>query len=155
MKIVQLGLVCIFLAAVTACTTMSSSPDKDRLIRLGHGIIEDTKTGLQWQLDKSPQMFSTQEKAREYAASLNLGGHQDWRLPTLEERWELLQVFVLKNNGGIEFPHDDSKYWTSGTDKGTRPIKLGITCMCRGDQEIEYKQEGYVRAVRGPAVRGQ
>lgn len=152
MKIVQLSLVCIFLAAVTACATMSASPDKNRLIRLDNGIIEDTKTGLQWQLDKSPQMFSTQEKAQEYAASLNLGGHHDWRLPTLEERWDLLQVFVYKDNSGIEFPLFASKYWTIETQKGAQPIRLDITCMCRGDQEIEYKNVGYVRAVRGPAT---
>ena len=126
-----------------------------RLVLVDNSMVRDTKTGLVWQLAKSPEEFDTKEKAAQYAASLDLGGYHDWRLPSLEERWDLLQVFVLKNNGGIEFPHCDNKYWTTGTDKETQPIKLGITCMCRGDQEVEYKKTGYVRAVRGGQTGNQ
>ncbi|MCA1766070.1 MAG: DUF1566 domain-containing protein [Desulfobulbaceae bacterium] len=150
MKTLHLGLV-FLLVAVSACATLHQ-PDEMHLIRLDNGIIEDAGTGLQWQLDKSPRKFDTLEKAAQYAGSLDLGGHHDWRLPTLGERWDLLQLFVLKKNGGVEFPLFAGKYWTTETDMGAQPIKLDITCMCRGDQEIEYKNEGYVRAVRGSEV---
>lgn len=153
MRIAHLGLICMLLTAVTACAGLHQSPEI-RLILLDSGIVEDTKTGLQWQLDRSPNVFDTQEKAAEYAASLDLGGYHDWRLPTLGERWDLLQVFVLKKNRGVDFPMFTSRYWTKKTDKGTQPIKLDITCMCRGDQEIEYKNAGYVRAVRGTETKG-
>ena len=149
MKIRNIGLICLLLATVSACATLHQ-PQEIRLIRLDPGIIEDARTGLQWQMDKSPKMFDSPETAAQYANSLDLGGYHDWRLPTLGERWDLLRIFVLKKNGGVEFPLFASKYWTTETDKGTQPIKLDITCLCQGTKDIEYKIEGYVRAVREP-----
>jgi hypothetical protein len=121
-----------------------------RLAPQGDDMALDNKTGLIWQLDKSRKMFTTADDAARYAEQLLLGGNHDWRLPTLAERWDVLQAFMYKTNGDITFPKSDSKYWTAETDKGTQPIKLDISCMCRGDQEVEYKDKGYVRAVRGP-----
>ena len=152
MKKNRFCLVFVLLAAFTASLAFAGEA---RLVQLDNSMVKDTKTGLIWQLDKSHEQFDSKEKAAQYASALDLGGYHDWRLPTLEERWDLLQVFALKNNGGIEFPKADNKYWTTETDKGTRPIILGITCMCRGDQEIEYKNVGYVRAVRGPATNAR
>lgn len=152
MKILRLICLGMLLAALGACASQQSQPGKGRLTRLDTGIVEDAKTGLQWQLDRSPQMFTTQEEAAAYAAALDLGGYHDWRLPSLEERWELLRVFTYKEDGGVEFPHFTSKYWTLDTKKGAQPIKLDISCMCMGVKEVEYKQEGYVRAVRGQAA---
>jgi len=150
MKLIRLIFLCLLTTALTACAGHQLHPENNRLVRLDNGIIKDTKTGLQWQYERSPHRFDNQKDAAAYAAALDLGGHHDWRLPSLGERWDILQVFAIyKNNAGIEFPHFDSKYWTTDTDKGAKPIKLGVTCMCRGDQEVEYKQNGYVRAVRG------
>jgi len=148
----RFAFVFVLLAALTASLALAGEA---RLVQLDNSMVKDTKTGLTWQLDKSPEQFDTKEKAAQYASSLELGGYHDWRLPSLEERWDLLQVFVLKNNGGIEFPKFDNKYWTLETHKGTQPIKLDISCMCRGDQEVEYKNSGYVRAVRGPRTDNQ
>lgn len=139
-------------ALLAAFTTPPAFAGEARLVMLDNSMVKDSKTGLIWQIDKSPVQFDNEEKAARYARSLELGGHHDWRLPTLAERWDLLQVFVFKNNGAIVFKGFDNKYWTTETDKGTKPIKLDITCMCRGDQEIEYKNAGYVRAVRGPVA---
>lgn len=131
------------------CTAAAiAANNQARLVDLGNGIIEDNKTHLQWQHDKSKRPFSSAEDAEKYVKSLELGGHHDWRLPTLAERWDLLQAFVYKHNGNITFPRQASKYWTSQTDKGTQAIKLDITCLCRGDEEVVYKNRGYVRAVR-------
>lgn len=140
---------------IAACFSSMAFAGEPRLVQLDNTMVKDTKTGLIWQFDKSAEQFDSKEKAAQYAGSLDLGGYHDWRLPTLDERWDLLQVFVLKNNGGIEFPKFDNKYWTMETHKGTLPIKLDISCMCRGDQEIEYKSAGYVRAVRGPVSDDQ
>jgi len=152
MKKNQLCLVFVLLVSLTASLTFAGEA---RLVNLDNGMIKDTKTGLIWQLGNSPQVFDSQEKAAQYATTLDLGGDHDWRLPTLAERWDLLQIFVYKNNGAIEFPKFDNKYWTAETDKGTQPIKLDITCMCRGDKEVEYKNTGYVRAVRGQQTSNQ
>jgi len=143
-KTVFPGVVAFMLLAVA----MSVMADEARLVKQDNGIVRDTRTGLMWQFEKSPHKFSDAAKAAAYAAQLELGGYDDWRLPTLAERWDLLQVFVFKNDGGLEFPKFKSKYWTRETEKGTQPIKLDITCTCRGDQEVEFKNDGYVRTVR-------
>lgn len=152
MKKLHFSLMLVLFAGLTASLALAGEA---RLVPLDNGMVKDTKTGLIWQFGNSPQTFDSQEKAAQYAGTLDLGGNHDWRLPTLAERWELLQIFVFKNNGAIEFPKFDNKYWTAETDKGTRPIKLDITCMCRGDKEIEYKNAGYVRAVRGQQSANQ
>ena len=152
MKKKRFCLVVVLLATLVASLALAG---ETRLLQLDNGMIKDTKTGLLWQLDKSPQLFDSQEKAAQYASTLELGGYHDWRLPTLAERWDLLQVFVFKDNSGVEFPKFDNKYWTAETDQGTRPIKLDITCMCQGTKDIEYKNVGYVRAVRGHEAGNQ
>jgi len=141
------AVVCVLLVGLF---TTAMATDSAKLVDLGNGIYQETKSGLMWQVEKSGKLFTNEKEAGQYAATLNFGGYTDWRLPTLAERWDLLQIFMYKNNSGLEFPRADSKYWTTETDKGTRPLVLGITCMCRGDKEIEYKTEGYVRAVRKP-----
>ena len=152
MKKNRLSLVFVLFVNLTASLAFAGEA---RLVQLDNSMIKDTKTGLIWQIGSSPQVLDSQEKAAQYAVALDLGGYHDWRLPTLAERWDLLQIFVYKNNGALEFPKFDNKYWTAETDKGTRPVKLDITCMCRGDQEIEYKTTGYVRAVRGQQTSNQ
>jgi len=153
MKMRYFALLCLLFATLSACAGHQAS--EIRLRQLDNGIVEDVKTGLQWQFDKSHELFSTQEEAAAYAAGLDLGGNKDWRLPSLEERWGLLQVFVYKDNNGVEFPLFGSKYWTMETKKGAQPIKLDITCLCQGTKDIDYKTEGYVRAVRGTEVKGK
>ena len=106
MKKKRFGLVVVLLATLVASLALAG---ETRLLQLDNVIVKDTKTGLLWQLDKSPQLFDSQEKAAQYASTLELGGYHDWRLPTLAERWDLLQVFVFKDNSGVEFPKFDNK----------------------------------------------
>ena len=48
------------------------------------GTITDTRTNLMWAkaLAETPMAWTD---ARDYCATLNLGGHDDWRLPTRDE----------------------------------------------------------------------
>ena len=122
-----------------------------QFVDLGNGICQDTQTELMWQLGKSRSTLTSEEKALEYTRKLDLGGFKDWRLPTMAERWKLTQnVELYKNTGPCDFVHFEFAYWTSETSKGTEPMKLGITCMCAGDEEIDLAKKGYVRAVRDP-----
>jgi hypothetical protein len=64
----------------------------------GDGTITDNVTGLMWQ--KSPDMDSNGiidysdkmyfDEALAYAASFNLAGYDDWRLPTIKELYSLI-----------------------------------------------------------------
>jgi hypothetical protein len=50
----------------------------------GDGTVTDNVTGLMWQKVAAAQML-TQAQALAYCPTLSLGGHADWRLPSLIE----------------------------------------------------------------------
>lgn len=135
---------CVMALQVTGISFAKES----RLLDLGNGIVQDTHTGLMWQEGKSRKNFTTDEEAKTYTKDLKLGDFSDWRIPTLAERWDLLQIFMYKNNNGVEFPKAKSRYWTAETDKGLQPIKLDFSCLCLANEEVDYSKKGYVRAVR-------
>ncbi len=54
----------------------------------GDGTITDLVTGLMWQQDPGTKM--TYDQAVAGAASFNLGGYTDWRLPTIKELYSLI-----------------------------------------------------------------
>lgn len=54
----------------------------------GDGTISDLNTGLMWQQGPSSSGFTWQE-AVDYCNTLSLGGHQDWRMPTIKELFSI------------------------------------------------------------------
>ena len=81
---------------------------------LGNGTVRDEVTGLVWQqIDGGPM---TWEEAVAYAATLELGGYTDWRLPIPAE------LFRLMHHGlpdpAIDtsvFPRSEAQYWWTST----------------------------------------
>ncbi len=63
--------------------------DAVRYTRSDAGIVTDNKTGLQWQdyySDNGDTVKSASgDTAATYCSNLVLGGHSDWRLPTIDE----------------------------------------------------------------------
>ena len=51
---------------------------------LGNGIVRDTITDLEWQQNSPYDTYRWQE-AVDYCNNLELGGHSDWRLPSIRE----------------------------------------------------------------------
>jgi len=68
--------------------------------------IVDPFTGLMWQVESSKESMPWQE-AMDYASELELGGYNDWRLPTVEE------LKMLWEHG--LFPEASSYYWSSSS----------------------------------------
>jgi len=137
----------MLLSGLLFLSPLNAGAGSPRLVDLGNGICKDLETGLMWQVRKSHK-FYTEEEAQKYVKSLRLGGYSDWRLPTKKERWDLLHVFLLNKQGNCTLKYLGLPYWTTNTDKGTRPIRLEIACYCRDDQVISYARYGFVRAVR-------
>lgn len=80
------------------------------------GTITDNLTGLMWQQgDSSPTTYS-QTDAATYCSGSSLGGHSDWRLPSIRE----LQGIVNYGNYGpaistTYFPSTQSSFYWSST----------------------------------------
>ena len=87
------------------------------------GTITDEVTGLIWQKDMGEKIIL--EEAFEKAENLDLGGYNDWRVPTIKELYSLI-VFTGSVSGekAIEF-FIDTDYFNQplgDTSKGEREI---------------------------------
>ena len=84
-------------------------------------IVTDTVTGLQWQDDRDAKTVKKNwQEAIEYCADLTLGGHSDWRLPTIAELRSIVDKGRHKPAIDPTFQNvgsDDwwSLYWSSTT----------------------------------------
>lgn len=55
----------------------------------GNGTVTDNVTGLMWQQDMGSKM--SYDAAMALVGTMNLGGHTDWRVPTIKELYSLAQ----------------------------------------------------------------
>ncbi len=65
----------------------------------GDGTITDTNTGLMWQQTPDFVNKSTHAQALGGAASFNLAGHTDWRLPSIKELYSLIDFRGIDPSG--------------------------------------------------------
>lgn len=89
----------------------------------GDGTITDNVTGLMWQKDPGEKM--TWEEAVENVQDFNLGGYDDWRLPTIKELYSLIQFNgTTGTSGETSIPYIDTNYFefTYGDVTGERFI---------------------------------
>lgn len=68
---------------------------KRYLENMGNGVCRQHPEGLMWQAGRS-QKFSSWDDANRYVKSLELGGFDDWRLPTPDECLKLSQLLETK-----------------------------------------------------------
>jgi hypothetical protein len=115
----------------------------------GDGTVTDTSTGMTWQ--KASSSGKTWEQALAYCEGLNLGGHTDWRLPTIKE----LRSLADYNRGypainTMYFPDTVSSfYWSSTTYAFYTSYAWGVN-FNYGYDNYNGKYGSYdVRAVRG------
>ncbi len=66
----------------------------DNLVINGDGTVTDTSTGLMWQQETDIQ--ADWESALDYCEALSLAGHDDWRLPIINEL-QSIQDYSLYN----------------------------------------------------------
>lgn len=89
------------------------------------GTVTDLNTGLMWQAVPTAEGFDWND-AKEYCENLQLGGYDDWRMPTLKELfsisdfssgWPYLDTtyFSLVDNETVD---KSEQYWSSNTYVG-------------------------------------
>ncbi len=118
----------------------------------GDGTVTDIFTGLMWQ-----QTFSsttvTWDQALAYCVGLNLGGHTDWRLPTIKELRSLVDFSLYEPSiNTTYFPNTvESSFWSSTTNASDtlKAWGVGFSWGSAGSYYKDDYSHYYVRAVRG------
>lgn len=144
------GILVITMASQTsllATENVASQQDIDgRLLDLGNGTCQDVKTGQIWQQGTSPKL-KTLEKANEYIKTLNLGGYTDWRLPTVNELYDLHLTVDLHENGNCTLKSEGS-YWSDEPDDKGRVGAWEMDDNCDPERQYTPKKSGRIRAIR-------
>ncbi len=143
--------VVISITAFMAAGCSSRSTGNTSMVNpAGEKISEETcldpATGLMWQTATSHTMKSI-EDARLYADNLSAGGYDDWRLPTVEELYNLYMTFDLHQNGKCEM-NVEGVYWSGEEDLQGRVGTWELDDNCDPEREYIPKKKGVVRAVR-------
>ena len=90
----------------------------DRVQLANDGTMLDSKTGLMWQVVRSEQSFTSGAEAQSYASQLKLAGHDDWRLPSSQELWDLYFANDYSMSGQLAKEVNlDQSYWTKDGDR--------------------------------------
>ncbi len=131
----------------------------------GDGTVTDDVTGLTWQQVPSAEDMTWQE-AVDYANELELGGYDDWRMPSTKELysiadfsegWPYLDTGYFSLASG-EITKDE-QYWTSDyyvgtTVEGGEDAAFGVNAVTGHIKAYSAEATGpvggkYIRAVRG------
>ena len=143
-------------------TKLDSNGNELPRFSLSWAMVRDNNTGLTWEMktddgsDRDKDNKYTWQGALDYCEALDLGGHTDWRLPTVQE-------LTFLANYGEKFPEPavyklffpntvtDNLYWSSTTDAHEPKNAWGVY-FSDGHDSWEWNEKivsFYVRAVRG------
>jgi len=125
-------------------TTLPSYTDN------GDGTVTDNNTGLMWQ-QTPPMDKMTYDDAVEYVDNLELGGYDDWRLPTIQESFTLANLDGKLDPFDIDnaIPYIDTEYFDFFYDQ-MRPYTgsywtSSLSCYMEdlGDSENSLMERSY------------
>lgn len=143
-KHLALMLSAVLLLALQGCAGISSSPA--RLRNLGNGVCQDTVSGRMWQIEKSG-LITNLQAAQEYTAALRLAGYSDWRLPTVDELYDLNYLIDLFQNGDCALDRKGN-YWSGMKDGEGQAGAWKISDQCDPVRGYAPGSNGFIRAVR-------
>jgi hypothetical protein len=123
-----------------------------RYIDNGDGTVSDTATGLMWQ--KETDDATNWQTALHSAATLSLGGYDDWRLPNINEMLSLVDYGAYSPAINVAFPvAAASNYWSSTTYAGNPETAWYINFNDGFVSHSEKLNAFSMRAVRGGQPR--
>ena len=134
-------------AAISPAPPVASS----RFVDNNDGTVTDNKLGLMWSKATLTAKCVTHKKAEKVCAELDLAGHTDWRLPTVEELFCLADR--SRKTPAIDtdaFPDTKSDcYWTS-TISAWSSAFAWLVSFSYGDSSSSHRDDlsAFVRAVR-------
>ena len=126
-------------------------------IQNGDGTVTDTVTGLMWQQTDGGEM--TFENATTFCENLSIGGHDDWRLPTAQEAYSILNQG--KTNPALDgtiFTITGAEYWWTSEADATNANKIWVANAGGGignHLKTETVSAGGTRKIHARAVRDQ
>lgn len=82
----------------------------------GNGTVTDLNTGLMWQQSPDFERMSFDE-AKEYVETLEIGGYNDWRLPSIKELYSLAYFNGELIPGGDSQPYINTDYFDFEYDR--------------------------------------
>lgn len=126
----------------------------DNFVDNGDETVTDTNTGLMWQKDTAPSLYSWQQ-ALSYCENLTLSGYSDWRLPNKNELQSIIDY--NRHNPSIDptFSNTVSFLYWSSTTYARYPSYAWYFSYYYGYVVNGSKlTRGYVRAVRGGQCGG-
>ena len=153
------GQIVLYIVLVSALTGFGYASDQQATDLPGKGkeglrqtqdglICQEMRSGKMWQVQKKGE-FSSLPEAEHYAADLQLGGYDDWRLPTKEELFNLSCMFFWKRNNDC-LMNRKGEYWTVSQKHEASLGHWEIDFAC--GPEYHYikaiQPKGFVRAVR-------
>ena len=113
----------------------------------GQGVCLDVDSGRMWQVERVGK-FSSVHEAKRYAENLELGGHDDWRLPTKTELFDLHYKFFWKKNGNCNLKQAGEYFIVDDDESSLGHWETYFLC----DPNYKYVKalgtKGFVRAVR-------
>ena len=157
--------ICAMVAVAPAQTpTASLAPDRNRVELEAVDTWTDPLTGLMWAKKSSDQEVNWRQ-AMKYCKALQLGGYNDWYLPTIDELKPLFSVF--ENNWAVRgSQHLSGWNWSSssaanapgtvwsinlspsgGVPNFSRDEKEGMHALCVRRPTEEVKKNEFVPAV--------
>ena len=108
----------------------------------GDGTVTDNNTGLMWQ-QTPPSDKMTYDEAVEYVENLEIGGYDDWRLPTIKESFSLANLDGNLNVEDLSLaqPYIDTDYFDFFYDEG-RPYtgSYWTSSVTKIPAENEYEE---------------
>ena len=122
-----------------------------RFIDNNDGTVTDSLTGLEWAKDANPGGAMTWQQALDYVKTLNTGGHNDWRLPNVNELESLanLQLYNPALPSGHPFTNVKSAYWSSTSSAYYGIYYAWVVGMSDGSVEYSWNTGSfYVWPVR-------
>lgn len=101
-----------------------------------------------WQFKKEGKFSSLQEADR-YVSNLELGGYDDWRLPSKRELYNLFYIFYRKKNNDC-IMNVNGDFWITPNNQEATLGHWEVYHLCGPEYKFveSIKAKGYVRAIR-------